>query len=1028
MARLSISLLGLLQASLDEAMLTNFVYDKVWALFVYLAVEAHQPHRRVALASLFWTDFSEERARSNLRQTLTTLRHLLSDRQTTAPFLLATRQTIQFNPNSSYSLDITEFLALLKNVPLDPQTASELKGEAVAQLEQAIALYQGEFLAEVKTFDSEAFEEWIVLTRERFHGLAVEACTSLAIYYNYHRNWQQLQRYARRLLKLEPWNEFAHQCLMQVFTYCGQRSSAVQQYKTCAQTLATQLQTEPDVITTELYEQIRNGSFALTNALTEKISPALSSLPQNIEITSELLATVPDILGSEPFEPSCSTVLTLNLEEAIVKIPSNQPVVNFQMEVQADVRAIAPPNPDLFDTPDQLNRYRMLEKVHIFWIKGVLENSLHHAVLINLCLEERPDTMAYPWNLLMQFADQTQRVLAPETKIIDVYEQFNHSFLILGAPGAGKTTLLLDLARSLLVRAEQDPHQPMPVVFNLSSWVAGSLATWLVSELQLRYQVPQQLAQQWIEEAKILPLLDGLDEVALSQRDACVEAINQFRTTDWLTNLVVCSRTVDYEALTQRLQLHGAILVQPPTLAQTDHYLEQLGDGLTGARSILQQDITLQELANTPLMVHMIALACQAQALDALQPQTSPQHWRNQLFATYIQRMLVHRGSDPRYDSHQVVNWLAWLARTLAQRDQTLFLIEQLQPDYLLSAGQRRWLMMIETAMIALLMGIAGGMGVGLHRELTTGWTDGVIPWLSHGLQGMMHGLGVGLMVGIGTSFLISLVVVGLYDTASGSKNSHSKHHSKQWRSFWDATRIGVTAGLSQGLAVGLFLGVRLGLGMVLIVALCTGIAAWRFLEPERVVLLEVWRWSWSRSRLGIVAGMALGSVFGIVYSIGYGVTYGWVMSLAVWLIVAIAGGFTSGEIETKIVPNQGIHHSMLGAWRMSLAIGIPFGLANAIGYGLTLGWAGGIGKGISSAIESGTACWLICGGLACIQHLAIRYFLYRSGIMPWNYAAFLDYAAERTFLRKVGGNYIFTHRLLLEYFATLNQPELFTK
>jgi hypothetical protein len=30
----------------------------------------------------------------------------------------------------------------------------------------------------------------------------------------------------------------------------------------------------------------------------------------------------------------------------------------------------------------------------------------------------------------------------------------------------------------------------------------------------------------------------------------------------------------------------------------------------------------------------------------------------------------------------------------------------------------------------------------------------------------------------------------------------------------------------------------------------------------------------------------------------------------------------------------------------------------------------------------------------------------------------FLDYAAERIFLRKVGGGYIFIHRLLQEYFA----------
>jgi hypothetical protein len=42
---------------------------------------------------------------------------------------------------------------------------------------------------------------------------------------------------------------------------------------------------------------------------------------------------------------------------------------------------------------------------------------------------------------------------------------------------------------------------------------------------------------------------------------------------------------------------------------------------------------------------------------------------------------------------------------------------------------------------------------------------------------------------------------------------------------------------------------------------------------------------------------------------------------------------------------------------------------------------------------------------------------LHRTTI-PWNYARFLDYATERLFLQKVGGGYIFVHRMLLEHFA----------
>jgi hypothetical protein len=59
-------------------------------------------------------------------------------------------------------------------------------------------------------------------------------------------------------------------------------------------------------------------------------------------------------------------------------------------------------------------------------------------------------------------------------------------------------------------------------------------------------------------------------------------------------------------------------------------------------------------------------------------------------------------------------------------------------------------------------------------------------------------------------------------------------------------------------------------------------------------------------------------------------------------------------------------------------------------------------------------------GGKACIQHFTLRLILYRDGYIPWNYARFLDYATERIFLQKVGGGYIFIHRLLLEHFAQM--------
>ena len=63
-------------------------------------------------------------------------------------------------------------------------------------------------------------------------------------------------------------------------------------------------------------------------------------------------------------------------------------------------------------------------------------------------------------------------------------------------------------------------------------------------------------------------------------------------------------------------------------------------------------------------------------------------------------------------------------------------------------------------------------------------------------------------------------------------------------------------------------------------------------------------------------------------------------------------------------------------------------------------------------------------GGLDVIQHYTLRLILNLQGHTPANYARFLDYAVDRIFLQKVGGGYRFIHRLLLEHFAEMGNPE----
>lgn len=266
MAQLSLSLLGPFQALLDHKPITDFATDKVRALLFYLAVEAHQPHRRDALAGLLWPDQSQHKARQNLRQALSSLRQALGERDDAEnekgvadPFLLVTRQTVQFNPASDYWLDATVFKTLVKDCKTHCHSRPKTCLPCTQRMEQMITLYRGDFLDQFLLSDSALFEEWALLERERFHRQVIDALSHLVNYCKQRGNYAQARRYAWRQVELEPWREEAHRHLMWLLALDGQRSAALAQYETCRRVLAEELNAEPTDETVTLYERIQAG-------------------------------------------------------------------------------------------------------------------------------------------------------------------------------------------------------------------------------------------------------------------------------------------------------------------------------------------------------------------------------------------------------------------------------------------------------------------------------------------------------------------------------------------------------------------------------------------------------------------------------------------------------------------------------------------------------------------------------------------------------------------------------------------------
>ncbi|MDJ0634905.1 MAG: hypothetical protein QNJ34_17075 [Xenococcaceae cyanobacterium MO_188.B29] len=121
---------------------------------------------------------------------------------------------------------------------------------------------------------------------------------------------------------------------------------------------------------------------------------------------------------------------------------------------------------------DYKSRKILLNKVKQYWIKDVLEKSLHSKALIELGLEERLDAVERPSEIAQENRSDLRQSLPQNQNNIDVFREMDRgrTLLILGEPGAGKTTFLLRIAKSLIADTEENLSLPIPVIFNLSSW------------------------------------------------------------------------------------------------------------------------------------------------------------------------------------------------------------------------------------------------------------------------------------------------------------------------------------------------------------------------------------------------------------------------------------------------------------------------------------------------------------------------------------------------------------------------------
>jgi hypothetical protein len=342
-----------------------------------------------------------------------------------------------------------------------------------------------------------------------------------------------------------------------------------------------------------------------------------------------------------------------------------------------------------------------------------------------------------------------------------------------------------------------------------------------------------------------------------------------------------------------------------------------------------------------------------------------------------------------KYSEAQSRQWLGWIARELQRRNATVFLIEELQPACLASTGQ--FLFYVLLSRVPLVVAFTA-IGIWTFESARVQYD-----WLR-----------------VAGGWSIALVALAAMDAARWWAPPTRLRTVGRWVAVYATALLGtILLSFDGGVPDSALIYPLYGW------VLAGGGARDRTCEIRPV---ETFTWSWRQ-------GLWRASFGGVLAAAAFWMcrydhlNSGFAELGVILMVFGALHGLNAGLPRLTVVPNQAIRTTL------KLAMYVAAGVLTTIVTTLVVAarvvpgydWVdrGGIASVFHVSVLVATWGFLHFGGRDVVRHAALRLVLWTTGAVPLRMARFLDYAArDLEILQKVGGGYIFIHRMMLEHFA----------